>query len=198
MHHQDEPFSHRPRNDIGSALRQWEKTFRAEAEADHYACFHRLLEQVELDDYSPGQVLDGTIELVRASLAYMSGLDGQPFMPFLSVQQYNPPPGTLDPYAFFFEIHQTGAGRLFVNSTFNNVDLADLYGHPFAKYHRVGFSHLWILRSDYAALAPSECAQIERHVLDDLRYDYTEEEMDVSIESDWPNRLLVQIDDLCS
>jgi tetratricopeptide (TPR) repeat protein len=188
--------SRQPRaSEYSSAFLQWERSFRAEARADDFACFRRLLEQLKLETFTPKQVLEGTIELVRSSLVYSSGLDGRPFLPFLQLQHYNPSQSPPAYYTFTFDIHTRGIGRLLDTRKFEHIDLADLYGHPFEKYKLVGFSDLWILRADYSAFVPSELRRIERYVRDDLYFDYGEDEIDVCVRTEWADRVLVQVQD---
>jgi tetratricopeptide (TPR) repeat protein len=188
--------SRQPRaSDYSSAFLQWERSFRSEARADDFACFRRLLEQLKLETFTPKQVLEGTIELVRLSLVYNSGLDGRPFLPFLQLQHYNPSQCPSAYYMFTFDIHTRGIGRLLDTRKFEHIDLADLYGHPYEKYKRIGFSGLWILRADYSAFDPSEPRRIERHVRDDLYFDYGEDEIDVCVRTEWADRVLVQVQD---
>jgi hypothetical protein len=182
--------------DCSSALLLWEEAFRAEARADDYACFRRLLKHLGLETFTPKQVLEGTIELVRYCLAYSAGLDGHPFLPFLRLQTYNPSQSRSARYTFAFDIHQRGIGRLLQTRKFRSIDLADLYGQSYDKYKRVGFSDLWILRADYKPLPLSERRHIEQAVLDDLYYDYAENEIEVSFGTDWADRVLVQVQDI--
>jgi tetratricopeptide (TPR) repeat protein len=182
-------------NDYGSALREWEDTIRAQASADDYACFRRLLAQIGINKFTPKQLLEGTIELARAALVYSAGLDGHPFEPFLKLQQYNPLLKPNARYTLVFDIHGRGIGRLLEADKFKNIDLADLYGHPYETYKRVGFSGLWILRSDYTPFTRPEPSLIKQHIHEDLYFDYTPDEIQLSFRKQKKNRILVRVRD---
>ncbi len=182
-------------NDYGSAFREWEDTIRAQASADDYACFSRLLAQIGINKFTPKQLLEGTIELVRAALVYSAGLDGCPFEPFLQLQQYNPLLNPNARYTLAFDIHGRGIGRVLATDNFKNIDLADLSGHPYETYKRVGFSGLWILRSDYKPFTRPEPLRIRHHIHEDLYFDYTRDDIQVSFRKQKKNRILVRVRD---
>ena len=76
------------------------------------------------------------------------------------------------------------------------LDFADLYGHPWESYERCGYDRFWISRTDGSDLTPEELVRLEQEVTDDLRFDYSEEELELSFD-DLPTEraLLVTVQD---
>lgn len=58
------------------------------------------------------------------------------------------------------------------------TDLADLYEHPWREYHVCGYRCLWVSRTDGEDLSGDELAQIVTAVTEDLRFDYSDDELD--------------------
>jgi tetratricopeptide (TPR) repeat protein len=181
--------------DGDAAFMQWEKRFRKEAKADGYGYFEELLAALELEDFTPAQVLEDTIDLVRFSLAFSIGLDGRSPLPFLQLQEYYPSRSLSARYCLTFNLQGCGIGRLLETSNFKDVDLADLYGQRHDKYKRFGYSDLWIQRTDHKQFGPAERQQIERYVREDLYFDYGVDEIDVCIGTVSARCMLVQIQD---
>lgn len=157
-------------------LKRWVRQFRCEAQADKLEVLRDHLRTLDLRA-EPGLLLDGTIEVVNACLAYLT-IDCQPYAPFLAMQTYNPARSLGAVYAFTFSLCGKAYARVQVASDLRGLDLADLYGHPWQEYKLCGFDHFWVMRIDGKALTKRELKRLERQVTDDLRYDYTEEELD--------------------
>ena len=86
------------------AIEQWERSFRAAANADGYAILRDHLRRLELPD-SPELLLEGTILAVRAGCAYRlwDRSDGKHFEKLLEIQHYDPADSTDARYAFTFD-----------------------------------------------------------------------------------------------
>lgn len=160
---------------IELALALWEETFRAEATTDNYQLFQTHLRALELPD-EPALMLDGTILFVQMSVAYLS-MDGQQVTEFLAQQRYDPSQVNGAPYMVTFDIHGKAYARINLPTTLRPLDLADLYGTPWNRYERVGYSDFWISRVDGKALSAQEMADFEKVVESDLLFDYSEDEI---------------------
>ena len=164
------------------ALAEWEASFRAAAQADGYRVFQTHLESLDLPN-DPSLLLDGTIRIVQMCVAYLA-IDEQQFVQFLKQQQYAPcnVPDSL--YMVTFDIHGKAYARINLPASLRPLDLADLYGTPWNDYRVVGFCDIWITRTDGVALSTAEMAELEEVVTNDLRFDYSEEELDLFIDPD--------------
>ena len=159
-------------------LDRWEKDFRAAALADRLAIFRDHLQRLDLPD-SPDLMLEGTVRLVRMCSCYAT-LDGRndQFRKFLAMQTYDPTNATEARYAYTFDICGKAFGRVLVRTKERTLDLADLYGSPWNDYQVVGFYQLWVSRPDWEPLSGEEATEIETAITNDLRFDYSEDELD--------------------
>ena len=159
-----------------SSLHQWEREFRSAARADNLALFRDHLHRLELPD-EPEALLNGTIMVIYACCAYAS-IDGQSFAGFLEMQKYNPADAGDASYAFTFDLYKAFA-RVLVPTKFRDLDLADIYNHPWDEYKMCGYRRFWVSRIDGEDLSAEELEQIETDVTRDLRFDYSEEELNI-------------------
>lgn len=170
-------------------LMKWETRFRSDAESDGFASLERFIGQLTDNELVvPGmaeELVEGTVHVVRASCAYFE-MDGQVERAgrLLKSQTYpeSTPSGT--GYNLTFDIHSRALARLVVpeGPILADLDLADLYAFPWDEYERVGFSRLYITRMDWAELTSLELQDLEAEVEEDIRYDYSEEELDLWFE----------------
>jgi hypothetical protein len=165
-------------------LGRWEKQFREAAEADHLAIFKDHLSRLDLPN-DPEEMLEGTIYLVAACLTY-AGMDNKPALNLLKMQNYDPTRSRSAKYAFTFNIHGRAVGRVLVPDNWDMIDLADLYGFGFVTYEVCGYDRLWISRANWKALTRKEMLKLEDQVMYDLRFDYTQEELDIFIDDSSP------------
>lgn len=164
------------------ALAQWEKSFRADAKADDYRIFKDHLRSLDLPE-KPNMLLDGTIAFVQMCVAYLE-LDGQEVNMFLERQTYDPKKSSDMPYQVTFDIHRKAYARINLPASLRPVDLADLYGAPWNDYRVVGYCDIWISRIDEEPLSRDEIAQFETVVDEDLRFDYSEDELNFWFDPD--------------
>lgn len=157
-------------------LQRWEREFRKAAEADEYALLRDHLCRLELPD-NPELLLEGTIQVVIACEAYAS-IDGQSFAAFLKMQTYDPSDAVDAKYALTFDLCGKAFGRVLVPTKSAIPDLADLYNHPWQDYEVCGYHSICISRIDGRKLGKRELARLEKAVTYDLRYDYSESEVD--------------------
>ena len=154
---------------------RWERDFRRAAKADNLALFRDHLSTLGLPD-EPEALLHGTILVVRACCAY-SLLDGQSIAGFLQLQQYFPDDAPDAKYAFTFDLFGKAFGRVLVSSKVETIDLADLYEHPWWEYEISGYRCFWVSRTDGEYPSAEDLTHIETEVTEDLRFDYTENEL---------------------
>jgi hypothetical protein len=163
-----------------TAIRRWERGFRAAATKDRYAILRDHLRRLELPD-SPDLLLDGTILVVQASLAYKAVDQQKPqqWGPFLEMQQYNPEDATEARYTVTFDLHEKAFARMLVEASFKSIDLADLFGNPWWNYEVAGYHRFWISHADWSALTRKELKKLENEVVDDLYFDYRKDELNI-------------------
>lgn len=163
-------------------FREWGNTFRRDAKKDGLTVLRNHLHRVGLPD-EPEKLLDGTIMYMSACCAYLT-IEGRPIEDFLSMQAYRP---NLDPnshYSFTFNLLSRAFGRIISPLDAKCLDLADLYGHPWDDYKMCGYSDFRVARIDGCALSKNEIAEIEEAITYDIRFDYTEDELDFWIDQD--------------
>lgn len=163
---------------LENELDDWERDFRAAAQADGCAIFRDHLRRLDLPD-NPEFLLEGTIHMVRRLSPYAS-MDNrdEAFGQFLRMQTYNPLEAKDARYAFTFDLCRKAFARVLVETKSQTLDLADLYGCPWREYEVVGFRRLWISHPDWSNLTTEVVRQLEKEVTDDLRFDYSEAELD--------------------
>lgn len=157
-------------------LQRWEREFRGAAKADKLVALRNHLRRLNLRA-KPELLLEGTIQVVQACSAYMK-LDGRSYAAFLAMQTYDPVRPPCAKYAFIFSLCGKAFARVLVARDLGDLELADLYGHPWQKYKICGFDHFWVMRADGTALKRRELVKLERQVTADLRFDYSEDELD--------------------
>ena len=96
----------------------------------------------------------------------------------LRMQTYNPAEATDARYVLTFDIFGKAFGRILVDATLQPLDLADMYGSSWDDYKRVGFDSFWISRPDWSCLTKREVKKLEEQVTYDLRFDYTDDELE--------------------
>ena len=158
-------------------LQSWEQGFRRDAQADKMAIFRDHLRRLALRG-KPELLLKGTIRVIQACAAY-AVIDNQPITPFLEMQRYNPARQGMARYACTFDLCGKAFARVLVAAGLKGLDLADIYGHPWYDYKVCGYHGFWITRTDWTALTNKELFQLEKEVTDDLRFDYSEDELDI-------------------
>ena len=165
-----------------SDLALWAASFRSAAKANGNARFLEHLDRVDAQ-VDPAEPLEATIDFVTAAVA-MAGLDGRQIGSFLDLQTYDPPDVPNATYVVTFDVFGRGVARLIVDAELRVLDLADLYGMPWYRYERVGYSRFWISRIDGADLSSAELERLEHSVTEDLRFDYSEDELEVWFDAD--------------
>lgn len=177
------------------SLARWERELRKEAKADDCQLFREHMCDLDLPD-EPKLLLAGTVLLVHACCAYAS-LDGRSYADFLDMQAYDPLESDGAKYLFTFDICGKAFGRVVVPAEPGTIDLADLYGHPWDRYGVCGYYGFWVSCADRGQLSPEESGRIQAEVEADLRYDYSEDELDFSFDDQsLPGVLLVTVSDV--
>ena len=157
-------------------LKRWEREFRMAAEADKYTLLRDHLHKLGLPSDAETSV-EATVGVVQACAAY-SSLDGQAIDDFLAMQKYDPKEARDATYAFTFDISGKAYARILVRTIHGpGLDLADIYGHPWEDYEVCGYCGFWVSRTDGMAMSRRDLQQIEKEVIEDLRYDFGEDEL---------------------
>lgn len=172
-----------------SSLKRWMHKFRKDAEADKYALFRDHLRKLGLPD-KPELLLEGTIEVITACEAY-AGIDGQSFSAFLKMQSYDPADAANAKYAFTLDLCGKAFGRVLLETKGAIPDLADLYNHPWQDYKVCGYHSVYISRLDGRKLGRRELARLEKEMIYDLRYDYSEADVDLWFDDQTIERVLI-------
>ena len=171
-------------------LTEWETRYRSEAKADDYARLDTFL--VGLEDAgvpvssTAKRLVDGTVLVMRACCAYWD-LDGQTSVArrFLKSQGYPDGVSDLTGYALSFDLYGIAFGRVAIpdGPILADLDLADLYSHPWHVYKRVGYNRLYITHADWSEITASELKELESQVIQDIRYDFSDDELDLWFET---------------
>ena len=143
--------------------------------ADSLALFRNHLLKLGLPD-EPESLLHGTILVVQACCTYAK-LDGQSIAGFLAMQKYNPAEVEDARYAFTFDLCGKAFARVLLSAKVGPIDLADLYEHPWWEYEVCGYHCFWVSRTDGDDLSDDEIELIDKEVTEDLRFDYSEDEL---------------------
>jgi hypothetical protein len=163
--------------------------------ADEYTLFRNHLCRLDLPE-CPELLLEATIQVVIASAAYAS-IDGVSFAAFLRMQRYDPAEAVGAQYALTFDLFGKAFARVLVGKGFVIPDLADLCGFRWHDYEVAGYSSLLISRTDRKPLTRRELAWLEKHVTNDLRYDYLEDELHICFDAQYvEGALLVSVQEL--
>jgi hypothetical protein len=181
---------------LGGVLREWTADFRSAARTDSLSLFRRHLKRLSLPD-EPRLLLEGTIQIM-AFCAYYAALDGQQkgFRDLLRLQRYDPAQAPRARYEFTFDVYGKTFARVLVDAKVTNLDLADLYNHPWFNLEAVGYDDIWITRTDRRALTTQDKRFLEEEVEYDLRFDYSEDEVDFWFDDSLNRRaLLVHVQD---
>lgn len=169
-------------------LKEWSIQFRSDAESDALKLLDdhidRLSEVVNIVRGRPTRLMNGTVQVVVACCSYwgLDHCDRARTKQFLDLQRYSLWKQNGDGYIFTFDLHSKAYGSIRVEDPSmlgDYVDLADLYGHPWWEYERVGYDKLYITRSDWAEFTGPELELIESQVTEDIRWDYSEDELDM-------------------
>lgn len=163
------------------AFSRWAIRFRRDAEKDDMMLLRKHLKRVGLPD-EPEKLVAGTIMYMSACCAYLS-FEGHPIDDFFAMQQYQSDLDADFHYSFTFNLRGKIFGRIIAPLPPQYVDLADLYGHPWDDFKMCGYSDFRVARLDDDNLAENEIEEIEEAITDDIRFDYTEDEVDIYIDN---------------
>lgn len=159
----------------------WAEDFRAAAEADDYAIFRDHLRRLGLPD-EPLLLLEGTIHFVVMWSAFYSLGNPRSFARLLKMQTYDPAEACGARYAFTFDLCGKAFARALVDTKYATLDLADMNEAPWDEYRVAGYSGFDISHLDWSPLTDEERSELEEEVTNDLRFDYSEDELDISFE----------------
>ena len=159
-------------------LKRWERDYRRAAKADKYALLRDHLSKFSVLA-EPETSVAATISVVQTCAAYCS-IDGQAIDAFLAMQKYDSREARDATYAFTFDISGKAYARVLVRTIRGpGLDLADLYDHPWEDYKVCGYSSFWVSRNDGRDMSRREIKKIENEVTEDLRFDFSDDELDI-------------------
>ena len=127
--------------------------------------------------------------VAAACCAYLE-VDNQDINSFLLRQTYKVPNGD-ENYFFTFNLFDKLYGRIISPVTMKDVDLADLYGHPWNELKMCGYMDVRVSKTDGRNLSKDEINKLKEAIIDDIRFDYTEDDVDIWLISDWIKGVLV-------
>jgi hypothetical protein len=181
-------------NEEEGELASWVASFRSAAQADGHAILTAHLRRFDVQA-DPDLLLEGTIEFVSAIAAFAT-IDGRSVGNFLDSQKYDPSTANDATYAVTFDVCGRGFARVLADTRLQTLDLADLYGMPWDRFQRVGFTRFWVSRVDGVDLSVAELERLEQDITDDLLYDYGEDELDFWFDPDsYKGAMLVSVQD---
>ena len=166
---------------LGHLYQRWLRQFSADAIADDANELQRHIDYLQLG-CSRDDLLQGTHLLVLAVMTYLS-LDGRDCEPFINQQRYWLCGEGLPHYVLTFELGDKQFGRVVADEKISGIDFADLFNHPWQAYETAGFSDVYISRLDGEPLVPGEVEGLEGRITEDIYYDYSDEEVSVTVQS---------------
>lgn len=162
-------------------FQRWKHQFCRDAAEDEMALFSAHMRKHDLPD-EPESLLKGTIMVVSACCAYLN-IDGRPLKDFLAMQTYHPINKESVIYTLTFNLFDRAYARILTSKDLMGVDIADLHHHPWNEFESCGFTEFIVSRTDGNALSKEEIDHIDQLIEDDLRYDFTEEEVGLGVDA---------------
>jgi hypothetical protein len=155
----------------------WQARFRKAAEADQMDLLRHHLESLELPG-EPELLLRGTLAMVPMALVYRQ-MNGDDIKQFLDMQTYDPARARDATYLLTFDLYGRAYGRIAVDRSLRECDLADMFGAAWRELELCGYHGFYITRVDGRELSPEEVAELQELVEKDLYFDYSEDELSV-------------------
>lgn len=178
-----------------NAFSRWANRFRRDAVKDNMELARNHLQRVGLPD-EPEKLVDGTIMFMTACCAYLQ-IDGRSMDEVLAMQAYRPDLDADSHYSLTFNLFDRAFGRVIAARDFKCLDLADLHDFPWNDFKMCGYYDFRVARLDYKALSDPEIEEIEDAITDDIRFDYSEEEVELLFDRDAvPGVLVVYVMDI--
>jgi hypothetical protein len=174
---------------------RWANRFRRDAVKDNMALIRDHLQRIGLPD-EPEKLVDGTIMFMTACCAYLQ-IDGRSMDEVLDIQAYRPDLDADSYYSLTFNLFDEAFGRVIAPRDFKCLDLADLHDFPWNDFKMCGYYDFRVARLDNKALSDAEIEEIEDAITDDIRFDYSEEEVELLFDRDAvPGVLVVYVMDI--
>ncbi len=161
---------------------RWANRFRRDAVKDNMALLRDHLQRIGLPD-EPEKLVDGTIMFMTACCAYLQ-IDGRSMDEVLDIQAYRPDLDADSYYSLTFNLFDKAFGRVIAPRDFKCLDLADLHDFPWNDFKMCGYYDFRVARLDNKALSDPEIEEIENAITDDIRFDYSVEEVELLFDRD--------------
>ena len=158
-------------------MERWGSEFQKAAAADQLSLCRDHLRRLGLS-VEPELLLKGTLLVVPTCCAYAS-IDGRSSDGFLNLQKYRPADAPKAKYAFTFDLFGAAFGRVLAEDINYGFDMADLNENPWFDLKCSGYHRFWVSRTDGQGLTDEEQKLLEEKITNDLRFDYSEDELDV-------------------
>ncbi|MFA5078870.1 MAG: hypothetical protein WC541_05225 [Dehalococcoidia bacterium] len=173
----------------------WANRFRRDAVKDSMSLLRDHLHLIGQPD-EPEKLIDGTIMIMSACCAYLQ-IDWRSMDDVLDMQAYRPDRDGDSPYSLTFNLFDRAFGRVFAPRDIKCLDLADLHDFPWHDFKMCGYYDCRVARLDNKALSRPEIEEIENAITDDIRFDYSEEEVEILFDRDAvPGVLVVYVIDI--
>lgn len=174
---------------------RWANRFRRDAVKGNMELARNHLQRVGLPD-EPEKLIDGTVMFMIACCAYLQ-IDGRSMDEVLDIQAYRPDLDADSYYSLTFNLFDRAFGRVIAPRDFKCLDLADLHDFPWKDFKMCGYYDFRVARLDNKALSDPEIEEIENAITDDIRFDYSEEEVEILFDRDAvPGVLVVYVIDI--
>lgn len=181
-----------------NALRTWRLKFIANAKADGSTILREHLASLGLPPH-PKKLMDGTLLGVLACCIYAQMANDRRLIvrQFLGNQEYDPAHAPDARYAVTFSIWDKGYARILTGKKLETLDLADLHGFGWPTYDVCGYDRFWVTRTDGKDITTRESTELQKAITNDLRYDYTEEELTFYFDDETqPGALICHVQDM--
>jgi hypothetical protein len=157
-------------------LSKWFTAFQRDASLDDFENVRDHLSRLNLPD-DPDSFIEGTYRLVATCLVY-ANIDSRSYGDFLALQNYEISAVPTSKYVFTFEVNDRASGRLLADDL-RFIDLEDLWEMVWPNSDVYGYDALFVSCADDRDLTDDEFDELEQMILEDLRYEHSEDELDI-------------------
>ncbi len=171
-----------PESTAATYFKSWLDQFINDASYDNQLVLENRLEEFVGVNAEDAHVISATIHLVLSSVSYrlLDGIPMESIKNFLGMQAYSESNDLSRRFVFMFNLGRDLWGRIISQLEVPVMDLADLISQPWDYAQTVGYTQMCISRVDMGILSDIEIEDIKAFVTYDIRFDYSEDELDIS------------------
>jgi len=171
-----------PESTAAIYFKSWLDQFINDANSDNQLALEALLEEFVGVDAEDAHVIDATIHLVLYSVSHrlLDGIPMESIKTFLGMQAYSESDDLSRRFVFMFNLGRDLWGRIISQLEVPVMDLADLINQPWDDAQTVGYTQMCISRVDRGSLSDIDIEDIKEFVTYDIRFDYSEDDLDIS------------------